>query len=164
MSFFFFSFYFSLWPASGSHANAGLACLRCLPLHGHHHHQSSLGPSFPHVAGMGVPHQLLPHQHSPAHQQQLSAAPAVPGMTALAAGDPGAQLHHQQQLAIASLAAAAGGVAAATKKRQRESSEELLLVQKTKHWSTQFPPTLITPIHFIFQKSSPQLINRLYQC
>ena len=165
MSFFFFSFYFSLWPASGSHANAGLACLHGHHRHSHHPgHQSSLGPSFPHhVAGMGVPHQgvpqLLPHQHSPAHQQLAAAAPAVPGMTALTAGDPGQQLHHQQQLAIASLAAAAGGVAA-TKKRQRESSEELLLVQ-TKHWSTQFPLTLITPIHFIFQKSSPQLINRL---
>ena len=119
---------------------------------GHQSSLGSLGPSFPHVAGMGVPQgvpQLLPHQHSPAHQQ-LPAGPAVaavPGMTALAAGDPGQQLHHQQQLAIASLAAAAGGVAA-TKKRQRESSEELLLVQ-TKHWSTQFPLTLITPIHFI---------------
>ena len=128
------------------HANAGVACLRCLPPHGHHHHQSSIGPSFPHVAGVpGVP-QLLPHQHSPA-----PAVAAVPGMTALAAGDPGqqllgaGQLHHQQQLAIASLAAAAGGVAA-TKKRQRDSSEELLLVQ-TKHWSTQSPLTLIIPIH-----------------
>ena len=146
MSFFFFSFYFSLWPAIWIMLMLALLASDVCPL-GHHHHQSSMGPSFPHVAGVGVP-QLMPHQHSPA-----PAVAAVPGMTALAAGDPGqqllgaGQLHHQQQLAIASLAAAAGGVAA-TKKRQRDSSEELLLVQ-TKHWSTQSPLTLIIPIHLI---------------
>ena len=131
MSFFFFSFYFSLWPA------IWIMLMLALLVSGLHH-QSSLGPSFPHVAGVGVPQLLPPHQHSPA-----PAVAAVPGMTALAAADPGqqllgaGQLHHQQQLAIASLAAAAGGVA--TKKRQRDSSEELLLVQ-TKHWPTQSLP------------------------
>ena len=116
-------------------ANAGLACLVSL-VATFTSRQCAPGRGFPHIAGgVGLP-QLLPHQHSPA-PHQLSAA-AVPGMTAVTAGDPGqqllgaGQLHHQQQLAIASLAAAAGGVAggvAGTKKRQRDSSEELLLVQ-----------------------------------
>ena len=117
MSFFFFSFLFLAVACNLDHANAGLACLVC-----HHHHQ--MGHTFPQLH-QGVPQQLLhPQQHSPAPHQ-------LPGMTALAAADPGQQLHHQQQLAIASLAAAAGGVSggvAATKKRQRESSEEMLLV------------------------------------
>jgi len=81
-----------------------------------------MGHTFPQLH-QGVPQLLHPQQHSPAPHQ-------LPGMTALAAADPGQQLHHQQQLAIASLAAAAGGVSggvAATKKRQRESSEEMLL-------------------------------------
>ena len=140
MSFFFFSFYFSLWPAIWIMLMLALLVSDVCP-HGHHHHHQS----FPHVAGVGVPQLLPPHQHSPA-----PAVAAVPGMTALAAADPGqqllgaGQLHHQQQLAIASLAAAAGGVA--TKKRQRDSSEELLLVQ-TKHWPTKSPLTLIIPIH-----------------
>ena len=116
------------------HANAGLACLVC-PRHHHLQQSAVMGHTFPHLS-QGVPPQLLPHQHSPSPHQ-------LPGMTAVAAGDPGQQLlgagqqlHHQQQLAIASLAAAAGGVAG-TKKRQRESSEEMLLVQ-TKDWLRQF--------------------------
>lgn len=124
MSFFFFSFLFLAVACNLDHANAGLACLVCS--HHHHHQQGAavMGHTFPQLH-QGVPQQLLhPQQHSPAPHQ-------LPGMTALAAADPGQQLHHQQQLAIASLAAAAGGVSggvAATKKRQRESSEEMLLV------------------------------------
>ena len=132
------------------HANAGNAFLFCPPVTIVTQQGAAMANTFPpHLAS------VLP-QHSPA-PHPLS---AVPGMTALAAGDSqllgAGQLHHQQQLAIASLAAAAGGVAG-NKKRQRDSSEEMLLVQ-TKHGSKQF--LLLNHIittHIIIQKSCPAI-------